>query len=133
MRQSLYFAVLAGFVALTGCGDGMTRIEGTVKLDGQPLADGTITFVPADGQTASAGGPIKNGVYSVEAPPGSKKVEIQASKVVGERPAYAGDPNSPKIPITESIIPARYNTETTLTADLKPGTNDGVNFDLQSQ
>ena len=61
---------LAILVACAGCGaagDGLPRqpIWGTVKLDGQPLARGFITFTPAAGQTTQSGGIITDGNFSV--------------------------------------------------------------------
>ncbi len=123
---------LLGATFVWGCGgDKLPTVKGKVTLDGQPLENGAISFVPADGATATAGGVITNGEYSIEVPPGPKKVEITASKVVGQRPAYEGDPNSPMIDITESIIPPRYNTQTELTREVQPGENT-FDFDLTS-
>jgi hypothetical protein len=35
-------------LVLPGCGKGVSQIEGTATLDGQPLADATVTFYPSD-------------------------------------------------------------------------------------
>jgi hypothetical protein len=125
MNILLRGACLLGLTIFVGCGGGGpgATVEGSVTLDGQPVQNGTISFVPADGKTASAGGKIADGKYSVAVPPGPKRVEIAASKVVGQRPAYAGDPNSPMIDITESIIPPRYNAQSELTFEVKAGDN----------
>jgi len=118
-------------VGLPGCGaENGTKVIGTVTLDGTPLAEGAIAFVPADGKTASSAGTISNGLYSVELPPGPKKVEITASKVVGQRQAYEGQPDSPMVDITESIIPDRYNRRSELTIEVQPGKNT-QDFDLE--
>lgn len=110
--------------AVVGCGSAsQATATGSVTLDGKPIENGTISFVPADGQSATAGGRIENGQYSVELLPGAKRVEILATEVVGQRAAYEGDPNSPMIDITESIIPERYNRNSELTLDVQPGTN----------
>ena len=121
-------------MAIAGCSDSgpSGKVEGTVTLDGAPLADGSISFVPADGKTASAGGAIKEGKYSVDAEPGPKKITINATKVVGQKAAYEGDPNSPKIDITEELIPDKYNTRTELTFEVKEGQNEH-NIALESK
>lgn len=51
MRRSCLLALalvgMAGIV-LSGCGKGVSQIEGTATLDGQPLADATVSFYPVD-------------------------------------------------------------------------------------
>lgn len=89
-----------------------------MTLDGQPLPRGTISFVPADGATASAGGPIKDGAYLVEMSPGKKRVQISSTKVVGKRQVYQGDPKSPVVDEVRESIPPQYNASSTLTADV---------------
>src|SRR2546423_1205426 len=46
--------LLTCFVALAGCGRQFVPVEGTVTLDGKPLAGATVAFVPeGPGQPAS--------------------------------------------------------------------------------
>jgi len=122
--RSVYFPIalaLLGAVLSTACsspsGQKFPTVKGKVTLDGKPLAAGTITFIGTDERKASTVGSIKNGDYTIPAPPGPKKVEI-TSAVLGVAPA------------TEPI-PAKYNTATELTAttDDKGGV---VNFDLKT-
>lgn len=131
----LVIGLLVVSPALLGCGGkgGMGTVSGKVTLDGQPLADGLITFVPADGNSPTAGGKIKDGVYSVQASTGSQKVVINASKVTGSRKAYADDPNSPVITTTKEILPEKYSSAPTteLKVEVKGGSNT-ANFDLSS-
>lgn len=132
LRQGFQLLVLLSAAVVCGCGgDSQPTVSGKVTLDGKPLENGAISFVPADGATATAGGIITNGEYTVEVPAGAKKVEITAAKVVGQRPAYEGNPNSPMIDITESIIPERYNTKSELTREVKAGENT-LDFELTS-
>lgn len=131
---SVCAALLLSVACLTGCGgdSSMATIEGKVTLDGAPLDNGAISFVPADGETASAGVRIENGAYKATVPIGAKRIEITATKVVGQRAAYAGQADSPQMDITKSIVPDRYNTKSELTLEVKPGVNDG-SFDLKSK
>jgi hypothetical protein len=71
-------------VLLAGCGGGNTAtLTGEVTYDGQPVAEGYVTFLPADGQGPAAGGRIANGRYTVEnLTPGPKVVKIEAVKEV---------------------------------------------------
>jgi len=127
-----FAAVLLSACPLAGCSSSQyPTVEGEVTLDGQPLQEGGISFVPLDGQTPTAGGSIQDGRYSLEVPPGTKRIEITATKVIGQRQAYEGDPNSPMIDITESLIPERFNMRSELQFDVKPGVNT-KDFHLES-
>jgi hypothetical protein len=121
-------ALLLGTAVLlaAGCGQKVTEVSGTVTFDNSLVDDGDIIFEDPDGKITPAAGKIVNGQYSVTVAPGSKKVRINASK-----PATKPDPVMGWNPI-EPLIPKQFNTETTLTADLKPGKQEGVNFDLKS-
>ena len=87
-------------------------------LDGTPLAEGAINFVPIDGKGVPSGAKIANGTYRADIPLGEKRVEIRAQKIVGQKDAYEGDPNSPKIDLSEERMPARYNTQSELKANI---------------
>jgi hypothetical protein len=119
-------ALLISLLVVTGLackrGEKGTMITGQITMDGVPVAQGLITFVPADGKTANASAAIKDGTYKVKAVPGSMRVQISSPKVTGKRKAY-DDPNAPMIDNLEEGIPARYNASTTLTAEIQPGAN----------
>lgn len=128
--------------ALVGCGgsgDGLDRqaIKGSVNLAGKPLAAGEIQFLPAndDGKTPPAGGRIAEGKYAISAEsgpiPGAYKVVIHSDSgkgpaLTGGMPGGAGTPN-------KELIPAKYNTNSTLTADIKSGQAEPFDFDLQAK
>jgi hypothetical protein len=118
-------------LALGGCAQKDGHVSGAVTLDGQPVEDGAILFVPVDGTTSTAGGQIKGGRYSVRVPPGSMKVSISAPKVVGKKKIYP-TPNSPEMPITVEALPARYNERTELRLDVHAGANR-KDFELRSK
>ena len=123
---------VAALTTLLGCGgSSQATVSGKVTLDGQPLPSGTISFVPADGATATAGKPIADGAYSVEMPPGPKRVQISATKVIGQRVVYQGDPNSPVVDDVREIIPPQYNAATTLTFNATAGSQK-QDFELKS-
>jgi len=59
-----WICVLLATVLLTGCGDSGPKIvpvEGTVTLDGKPLAYKSLTFVPAEGTAGNGAGGFTNG------------------------------------------------------------------------
>lgn len=130
IRQAASGVVLVALLALVGCG-GEPMVSGTVTVDGKPLPEGSITFIPVDGKAPTAGSSIKDGQYSVKAPVGPMKVSISAPKVVGKKKLYP-TPDSPTMPITVQALPAKYNDKTELQLDVKPGVNQ-KNFDLQSK
>ncbi len=70
-------------VLMAGCGQSSASVEGEVTYDGQPIENGRIAFLPADGKGPEAGGDIRNGHYTVaDLPPGPKVVQVEAVKAV---------------------------------------------------
>lgn len=97
-------------------------MRGIVTLDDQPLPNGTISFIPQDGQSPTAGGVIEDGRYRVAIEPGPKTVRISASQVVGQQSPYEGDATT-LVDVTEEILPARYNARSEFAAEIASGTN----------
>lgn len=127
-RRCVWSLGLLAAVLLAGCGQsGPTRCEvvGKVTLDGQPVADGEVLFLPADGMGPSDACPIVNGEFKGQVAPGSKKVQISSTKDTGK---VAPD----GLPDYQNIIPKQYNTESTLTAEIKEGDDTPLAFDLKS-
>tara|TARA_R110002111_G_scaffold255157_1_gene321304 strand:- start:99749 stop:100132 length:384 start_codon:yes stop_codon:yes gene_type:complete len=116
---------------LPGCFQGTnsneSEVSGFIKLDGKPLPDGTITFISADNTTHSAQGKIQNGEYVVTVPVGEKRVEIHASRWTGKPYEKYG------IMETEQYLPAIYNENSQLTAEVKPAHDVQVDFELNSR
>jgi len=129
----LSFALASSLLA--GCGSGGTRVEGTVTLDGAPVDGGSISFHPEGGEGKPGGTEIKAGKYAIEGDkglaPGKYKVVILWQKKTGKEVPNKSDPGT-TMDETKQVIPMRYNSKSELTADIKSGTNSGVNFDLKS-
>ena len=123
---------------LAGCGGagGREGLEGTVTLDGQPLAEGSIRFHPIDGtEGPTAGGKIENGEFSLLPQggtfPGKYQVEITSTRKTGQQiPAALGDG---MVDEYEQYLPARYNTQSELTAEVTESGANRFEFDLLSQ
>jgi hypothetical protein len=113
--------ILMVFLVLVGCG-GEPVASGTVKVDGQPLEEGNISFFPVDGKSTTAGGPIKGGQYTVNVPTGTMKVVISKAKIVGYKKLY-NTPDAKQYPVTAEALPDRYNEKSELRLDVKPGKN----------
>lgn len=101
------------------------EVSGTVLLGSEPLAEGNIIFEALDNSKAPGAGAIKDGKYTVQVLPGFKKVKIQASK-----PGAKIDPVM-KSAMPESILGPEFNEKTTLKADIKPGKNEKVDFQVK--
>lgn len=126
MLYTSQLATACGFVlvlCLSGCGprDGLTQISGTVSYDGQPVAKGNISLMPVDGVGPSAAAIITDGKYKVKIAPGSKRVKIEAFKVVGKELYRPNDPTSGMVDALEQYLPERYNTKSELTRDVTNG------------
>jgi hypothetical protein len=111
---------------LPGCEDGLRTAEvtGTVKVDGQiPPAGSSITFIPTDGKSQTAGAVLQEGRYSVRVPVGKSKVEIRVPRPVARPGPKVQGPGSEGGLIEESL-PAKYNDQTELAFEVKPGKNE---------
>jgi len=104
------------------CQGGSTAtLTGTVTVDGEPLKDGAVRFVPVDASKGgTAGAVIKDGTFTCQVPVGEMRVEFNAPKIVGKRKAY-DTPDSPTVDIVEELLPPKYNAKSELKITIKPG------------
>jgi hypothetical protein len=109
--------------AFAGCGDGKSSVSGTVTMNSQPVASGTITFVKDDGQLIREGAIIKDGSFEAQLPPGTYKIELHGQKVVSTRKQKGFDGKDEEVEITDELFPERYNAKTELSETFKPGAN----------
>jgi hypothetical protein len=136
MRTVRSWAALGLVVAVAGCGSPYVAVSGVVTLDGQPLPDATVTFLPGRGTEADVGssygrtGP--DGRYTLTTIQmnragvgrGEHKVVISRLKSGGAR---LGDFDQVE------TLPARYNAKTELTFTVPPSGSDAANFELKSR
>jgi len=124
---------LLALATLVGCGPSaldLHPVSGTVTFDGQPIPEGRIQFRAVEGDERAFSAPIQNGKYELEALAGRMTVEIRASRII---PGEFDESNpDEKVPKGEMYIPARYNTETELTAEVPAGGNRQLDFALTS-
>jgi hypothetical protein len=119
-RATRTVGVLTLVLAL-GCGGGaMPVVSGTVTLDGQPVANGSISFVPLDGKGRTAGGTITDGKYSTKVPVGEMKVSISVPKIVGREKEF-DTPDSPTRDVAKESAPEKYNSKSELKLTVGPG------------
>jgi hypothetical protein len=124
--------VILASATLFACnrGPAIGKVSGEVTLDGSPLKEGNVLFTPIDGLSQTGGATIADGKFTADVPVAKMKVQISANEVIGQEPAYAGDPKSPMIPKVRELIPKRYNDQSELTLDVKPGAQS-VKYDLK--
>lgn len=120
-------------VLLAGCShDGMAHVAGQVKLDGKPLAEGTIDFLPAGGDGPTASAIIKEGAYSLKITPGAKVVKIEGFEKIGEHKYDKNNPESPMVADFKPIVPEKYNTNSELKCEITEETKQ-QDFELTSK
>jgi hypothetical protein len=140
MRKLIAAVLLAALAG--GCGSaGVATVEGTVTLDGKPLANANVNFQPV-----AAAGKVEAGVGSYArtdekghyvlklvgddrpgAVVGQHRVEI--SLLGGAGPAAEQD----KDKASPNLVPPQYNRQSTLTFEVKPGGHKDANWDLKTK
>ncbi len=137
--RSIAFLVAASIVS-TSCsksGPESAEVSGVVRLDGQPIEEGSIQFIPVEGTTGpSAGGVIKNGKYHIDRKGGvivgKNRVELRAFK---ESASLIQDPTAAQGVMTKVRVPAfppEYNDQSMLIRDITAGSNT-IDFDVQTE
>ena len=138
IRLTVLFAFCLVSLPAAGCQDSgpeLGRVTGTATLDGKPLPNATVEFQPGPGGSPSYGTTDENGRYELSysvGRPGAMvgKHVVRISTFRQDAPDDEG--LRPVIEYPE-LLPPRYNEESELTAEVKPGRNEGVNFNLKSR
>jgi hypothetical protein len=114
------------FCVAAGCGKSglqVAPVKGSVALDGRPLETVDIVFQPNDGKPPATSRTAEDGHYELlykrglmGAPIGEHTVRIGFTSNIVKNPPS---------------IPDRYNKQSELRAEVKPGPNE-INFDLKS-
>jgi hypothetical protein len=119
---------LAALAAGCSSSDGprLYPVSGTVTFENEPVKEGRILFRAAGPNGRSYSAPIADGAYQLEAEAGEAAVEVTASRLI---PGKFDRSNGTPEPVGEMYIPAKYNTATTLTAEVTAGSNT-IPFDL---
>jgi hypothetical protein len=119
-------------VTLSGCGSerraNTIRLEGQVKLDGEPLAEGNLQILP-EGKSRGQpdGAVVVDGRYTADnVPLGKVRVIISATKETGRMMTDTSVPYPERI----SIIPPRYRDG--IVIEVKEG-DEARDFDLTTK
>lgn len=133
MKKYAWVSWMAASAMTLGCGGPAIEIPelgavtGAVTVDGKPLEGVSVTFVPESGALASVARTGSDGKYElVYAVPGTK--EMIKGAAVGQHTVRIDVLPDPLAQTASQPLPARYNLESTLKADVKQGPNT---FDFQ--
>ena len=129
---SLGFCVALSFT-FAGCGSAPTGpklapVKGNVTLDGKPLESGELTFLVPGNMPSSL--TIVNGVFSGEAAVGENRVEVYSYRLGGQV-VKMGDENFGGE--KENFIPAKFNTMSTLKAQVADAGVKDLKFEVKSK
>ncbi len=138
-RTVVTFCLVVASLASVGCGPttDRLRVRGEVRLDGQPVNAGSISFKAADStQTASAGAMIRDGKYDIPQDkglrPGVYWVSISSPDLEGPKVPYVAGPGQPPTMVARERIPASYNIESKHTIELAVDAGNVFDFDITS-
>ncbi len=138
-RRWLVALVVLGF---SGCGGPpVAPVKGRITLDGNPLPHASVSFQPVSTGKNVNPGPGSLGTTDAD---GNYTLRVAGQNLEGayvgkhrvEIAAYLKDPDDPQRDRREKVrnlVPARYNTQTTLTFEVLPGRVNEADFALQSR
>jgi len=133
VTRAFWIAYATGLLlTAAGCGPNLPIVSGTVTLDGKPLADATVIFMP-DVESQSPAQAITDaaGNFTLEQEAGESGVQPgeYSVRITTFRPA-APSADPPLVAVREQV-PVRYNLETELRATVEPAGSSGENrFDF---
>ncbi|MDQ3333262.1 MAG: hypothetical protein M3552_21880 [Planctomycetota bacterium] len=127
-------ALAISTAGLLGCGRGddgpaLYPVTGKVTFDNQPIAEGRVVFRKLDGDQKAFSSEIRDGVYELTVEPGKMSVEVLASRPV---PGKFDHSNGTPEPVGEMYIPEKYNSKTTLQAEVTVDGDNEIPFALTS-
>lgn len=133
---------MAAVFCASGCGGtGVAPVSGKVTLDGKPLPNATVIFLPDSQELnpgpGSQGKTDASGHYALQlmtkevkgAVVGRHKVSITAFEGDDVVPSSGYEPS----PFRKALVPPEYNAETKLTFSVPARGSAEANFELSSQ
>jgi hypothetical protein len=132
----------AVLIVCLGCGGPqkpLAPVSGVIKLDGKPLAGGSVFFQPKAPPGSTVAGKGSSGqcdstgrfqLITLDDKPGAVVAE---HKVAVYGPRGKVNAASDSAPIGQEIVPRKYNIETELLFTVPQEGSDQANFDLTSK
>jgi hypothetical protein len=137
--ERLVILSLAFFLGCSGGSQGLAVVKGKVTYKDKPVPNGTVNFLPDDGNKPSATGEIQpDGSYSLKTTVGNRPSD---GAVIGKHKVMivAMQDQGSLLPeqraaLPPPIVPAKYThpNTTTLTAQVEDKENV-INFDLKDE
>lgn len=129
IRPFIFLVFLSSLTFLSGCGNSepkLVSVNGTVTLDGVPLADGFMYF-----KTIETGSleriEIKGGAFNGNALPGLRRIEIISN--VPKKVVIDGK----TIEVPDNIIHPSFNINSKLTAEVLPNGSNTFKFEVKKK
>jgi hypothetical protein len=140
LKQAAFVSICVALATCAGCGKkGPKRaaVAGSVSLDGQPIAEGVIQFLPVEGTLGpEAGGVIENGRYDIPRQRGpvvgKNRIELRASKKTGRKIQDATARTGTLTDESKEAFPPTANTKSTLVREIKDEPNK-LDFNINSK
>lgn len=140
MKRYCFLIMAVASVLLVGCdaaeGPDVADVNGYIKMDGEPLANAKVQFVPQDAAVGrpSWGKTDAEGYYALQYS-SSKSGAMLGEHIVristggsAEEDEYGNLVSGP----SPETVPAKYNVKSTLSRTVDPGENE-INFELDSE
>lgn len=134
IRYPVLIAILCSPI---GCNEGdRAEVSGTVSLNGTSIEEGSISFIPVEGNNGpEVGAVINKGRYHIPRTlgvmVGKNRVELKAFRNSGRK---VQDPTGPPGTLAEERVaafPPEYNERSTLFRDVNKGSNT-IDFDIRT-
>lgn len=132
-----YAAVPVVAAALAGCSRsaaGRVEVSGAVKILGQPLRDGSIRFVPLEGQDTVSGALVVDGKYTVPRQNGLRpgKYLVQLTSGDGPTPANeeAAAPGGSANIVSADRVPEDWNVRSKQQVEVRPDAANRFDFEV---
>ncbi len=112
------------------------EVHGNVSLNGQPIQDGSITFMPVEGNKGpTAGGAVKEGRYSISKAQGpivgKNRIELHSARYTGRKFPRPWDATVMGDEVVDDF-PSQFNTQSELVRGIEAGEN-AINFELTTE
>ncbi|MBR9802873.1 MAG: carboxypeptidase-like regulatory domain-containing protein [Rubinisphaera brasiliensis] len=116
-------ACLLALSCVTGCGGGdgpeLATVSGTVTLNGQPLHGAVVTFLPKSGGRPAMANTDEDGHFKLN------YSSTEMGGVVGSNTVRVSKQEAkPDGSGQQELIPEKYNEQSSLEYEVKPGRND---------
>ena len=136
LKNCVVLGACLSVLACLGCaptGPDIESVEGTVTLDGEPLPNASVVFVPENGRPAGAM-TDDQGHYVLTFSEGRQGAMLGKHKVqISTATDPSETPSGEAIPAVPETIPSKYNAQTELEFTVEAGKKNTADFDLESE